>query len=89
VWTGSEVIVWGGCESPSSLCGLNTGRRYNPGTDSWTAISTTDAPSARYWHTAVWTGSEVIVWGGVSDYLGGYQDTGGRLRSRHEYVDSH
>ena len=26
---------------------LNTGGRYNPGTDSWTATSTTNAPSAR------------------------------------------
>jgi hypothetical protein len=86
IWTGSEMIVWGGWGGGPAL---NTGGRYNPSTDSWTATSTTDAPSARYWHTAVWTGSEVIVWGGVSDYLGGYQDTGGRLRSRHEYVDSH
>ena len=43
---------------------LNTGGRYNPGTDSWTATSTTNAPTARYVHTAVWTGSEMIVWGG-------------------------
>ena len=43
---------------------LNTGGRYNPSTDSWTATSTTNAPSARADHTAVWTGSEMIVWGG-------------------------
>ena len=43
---------------------LNTGGRYNPSTDSWTATSTTNAPSARDDHTAVWTGSEMIVWGG-------------------------
>jgi hypothetical protein len=42
VWTGSEMIVWGG-EFPAS----NTGGRYNPSTDSWTATSTTNAPSAR------------------------------------------
>src|SRR5437588_4667772 len=28
--------------------------------DTWTATSTTNAPSARYLHTAVWTGSEMI-----------------------------
>src|SRR5437667_5429878 len=43
---------------------LNTGGRYNPGTDSWTATSTTGAPAGREVHTAVWTGSEMIVWGG-------------------------
>ena len=64
VWTGSEMIVWGGHEL---ACYLNTGGRYNPSTDSWTATSTTNAPAARSWHTAVWTGSEMIVWGG-DDY---------------------
>ena len=59
VWTGSEMIVWGGCMER-----LNTGGRYNPSTDSWTATSTTNAPTGRYHHTAVWTGSEMIVWGG-------------------------
>ena len=42
----------------------NTGGRYDPGTDSWVATSTTGAPAARGWPTAVWTGSEMIVWGG-------------------------
>src|SRR5438034_10725951 len=46
---------------------LNTGGRYNPSTDSWRSTSPTNAPAARYGHTAVWTGSEMIVWGGV-DY---------------------
>src|SRR5437879_3931108 len=32
--------------------------------DTWTATSTTNAPDAREQHTAVWTGSEMIVWGG-------------------------
>jgi N-acetylneuraminic acid mutarotase len=61
VWTGSEMIIWGGV-SPSGY--LNTGGRYNPSTDSWTATSTANAPTARYVHTAVWSGSEMIVWGG-------------------------
>ena len=62
VWTGSEMIVWGG----HSFTGkFNTGGKYNPDTNSWTAISTTNAPSARTSHTAVWTGSEMIVWGGA------------------------
>src|SRR5262245_55604844 len=32
----------------------------NACTDQWGATSTTNAPSARSWHTAVWTGSEMI-----------------------------
>jgi N-acetylneuraminic acid mutarotase len=75
VWTGSEMIVWGGTGCNLD-CFLSTGGRYNPGSDSWTPTSTTNAPSARYLHTAVWTGTEMIVWGG-----GGYPgtNTGGRF----------
>src|SRR5947207_2571937 len=73
VWTGSEMIVWGGFNGSSIL---NTGGRYNPGTDSWTATSTISAPAARSLHTAVWTGTEMIVWGG--DNSGGNLNTGGR-----------
>jgi N-acetylneuraminic acid mutarotase len=72
VWTGSEMIVWGGF-NPSNL---NTGGRYNPSTDSWTATSTTNAPVGREYHTAVWTGSEMIVWGGTNGFS--YLTTGGR-----------
>jgi N-acetylneuraminic acid mutarotase len=32
--------------------------------NTWTATTTANAPSARSGHTAVWTGSEVIVWSG-------------------------
>jgi N-acetylneuraminic acid mutarotase len=63
VWTGSEMIVWGGADT-LALNFFNTGGRYNPGTDSWAATTTTDAPTGRAYHTAVWTGSEMLVWGG-------------------------
>ena len=56
---------------------LNTGGRYNPGTDSWAATSTTDAPVGRSNPTAVWTGSEMIVWGG-DQRAPTYYNTGGR-----------
>ncbi|MCB1641276.1 MAG: hypothetical protein KDI37_06050 [Xanthomonadales bacterium] len=113
VWTGSEMIVWGGddgnvrtdtggryapttdrwgaptstTESPKRTLvpqrgverqrndrlgrlGLRhrpgTGGRYNPVSDTWgaaTALGGT-APSARCRHSAVWSGSEMIIWGG-------------------------
>ena len=43
--------------------------------DTWTATTTTNA-LARSEHTAVWTGSEMIVWGGGNN--GSYSNTGGR-----------
>jgi hypothetical protein len=73
VWTGTEMIVWGGWNSGA----LNTGGRYNPSTDSWTGTSTTNAPVGHYRHTAVWTGIEMIVWGGWDDH-GHSLNTGGR-----------
>src|SRR2546423_11687125 len=65
------MIVWGG-DNHSSYS--NTGGRYNPSTDSWTATSTTNAAAPREAHTAVWTGSEMIVWGG---YNSSFLNTGG------------
>jgi hypothetical protein len=62
IWTGSEMIVWGGRTGPGME--TDTGARYDPATDSWTAMSTSDAPAARHTHAAVWTGTEMIVWGG-------------------------
>ncbi len=74
VWTGSEMIIWGGDNTVSGH--LNTGARYDPATGSWMATSTANAPSPRWIHTAVWTGTELIVWGGGSNNV--YVNTGGR-----------
>src|ERR1051326_4824415 len=71
VWTGSEMIVWGGYGGSY----FNTGARYDPSTDSWVDISTINAPPARGGNTAVWTGSEMIIWGGDD---GQSVNTGGR-----------
>jgi len=67
------MIVWGGRDG---FVYYGTGGRYNPNTDSWTATSTTNAPSARSTHTAVWTDSEMIVWSGYDGFT--FFDTGGR-----------
>ncbi len=44
--------------------------------DTWTATSTTNAPTGRLGHTAVWTGSEMIVWGGGTNIA--FFNTGAR-----------
>jgi len=76
VWTGTEMIVWGGDTSADPGGEQNTGSRYDPSTDTWAPITTAGAPSARKDHTAIWTGTEMIVWGG--DTGSGVIDTGGR-----------
>jgi N-acetylneuraminic acid mutarotase len=64
VWTGTEMILWGGYTT-SALQTLQSGGRYTPATSSWSATSTASAPSARTWHTAVWTGTRMVIWGGA------------------------
>jgi len=81
IWIGNEMIIWGGHFLDLydySHYYFNNGGKYNPSTDSWTAISTTNAPAAREEHTAVWTGHKMIVWGGMF-FDGGsiYINTGG------------
>ena len=68
VWTGTEMIVWGGLNKENytgaAYQALGTGSRYDPLTDEWTAISNVGAPEPRAYHTAVWVGGRMIVWGG-------------------------
>jgi N-acetylneuraminic acid mutarotase len=75
VWTGSKMIVWGGRTGLPLDSQTNTGGIYDPATDSWTATSTTGAPTGRAGHVAVWTGSKMVVWGGLG--AGYYLANGG------------
>ena len=73
IWTGSEMIVWGGVGSTGSM--LSDGARYNPVTNTWLALTNTGAPTERYGHVALWTGSRMIIWGGSgSTNTGGLYD---------------
>ena len=60
VWTGSEMIVWGGVTPAQQPFERQDGARYDPATDTWSPLSLVNAPSPRYYHTAVWTGAEMI-----------------------------
>lgn len=63
VWTGTEMIVWGGWTDRSVMGStfLNTGGKYNPTNDLWTSITTTNAPLPWYYE-CFWTGSDLITW---------------------------
>src|SRR5438046_5039157 len=88
VCTGSQMIVCSGVHSGGFL---NGGSRYcavgpsatptptpPSSADTWTATNTTNPPAARAQHTAVWTGSKMIVWGGYGECVGGYCSSGGQ-----------
>jgi len=53
------MVVWGGVNAGPSY--FNTGGRYDPTSDSWTATSTASAPTGSAVSTAVWTGSLMVV----------------------------
>lgn len=80
VFTGKEVIVWGGryqptsnttppvasAATPRSPTALGDGAAYDVATRRWRVLP--PAPiAARYGAAAVWTGSEMLVVGGLSD----------------------
>ena len=71
VWTGHEVLVWGGrgAKVVNGSVLLGDGARYDPASDTWRPMSSggdssRSAPSARASAGAVWTGREMLVWGG-------------------------
>ena len=78
VWstTTNSMIIWGG--STAAFSGeLNTGGLFDPVTNTWTgATTTTGAPAARNVHTAVWTGTEMFIYGGEA--ASASFNTGGR-----------
>jgi len=61
VWTGSEMIVWGG---NGALGSLGDGARYEPSSRTWTMLPSASAPSARRDHVGLWTGASFVVFGG-------------------------
>ncbi len=64
VWTGAELVVWGGAGQPGRSPGtFSDGAAYDPVTDRWRRLA--PAPlSGRTAPAAVWTGRDVVIWGG-------------------------
>lgn len=69
VWTGTEMLIWGG-EDLDGILRVGAGARYNPATDTWSPMSRLLAPAGRRGHSAVWTGTRMIIWGGWSEPYG-------------------
>jgi hypothetical protein len=68
VWTGTEMIIWGG-EDFTGATIFNTGGRYDPAGDVWSSTTLTGAPAPRFYHTANWTGAEMLIFGGKGGLL--------------------
>ena len=62
VWTGSEMIVWGGSTHGRGIT-LSDGAEFSLSRNDWRKLP--EAPvKSRALHAATWTGEEMIVWGG-------------------------
>lgn len=79
VWTGTELLIWGGraCPAPGcvdeSAAPFADGATFNPTTGTWRSLPA--APlSPRSRATALWTGKEVLLWGGDSPNLQAVSD---------------
>lgn len=77
VWTGTDMIVWGGIGSyVSSNYSRRNGAAYNPSSNAWKPITLPPSTfSARHFLPGVWTGSKMLVWGGY-DYSTSYKADG-------------
>ncbi len=66
VWTGQDLLIWGGGEGgQTARINFNDGAAYHPETNSWRKLSPSPL-AARSAITGVWTGKEMIVWGGFN-----------------------
>jgi hypothetical protein len=66
VWTGHQMVVWGGCGDQACATLYADGGRYVPdfAGGAWRPIPATSALTARKGFSMVWTGTEVLLWGG-------------------------
>jgi hypothetical protein len=68
VWTGRQLVYWGGASHPPVRARAD-GAAFDPATNRWATLP--PAPEGQ-WHlegddgVAVWTGREVLVWGGMT-----------------------
>ena len=65
VWTGTEVLIWGGAAFDMETGESDMergGAAYDPLSDSWREIPPAPIPGG-YGYSLTWTGSEMLVWG--------------------------
>ncbi|MFK8024308.1 MAG: kelch repeat-containing protein [Ilumatobacter sp.] len=61
----NSVIVWGGRTVGGNL--LADGAMFSDDDGEWTSIEALQDSEARYGHTAAWTGTHLVVWGGYTN----------------------
>ncbi len=62
-WSGSEMIVFMGATTMDLGSPIGDGGRYDPATDTWRPLSTTNAPGARVGCASGWMSDKLVIWG--------------------------
>ena len=65
VWTGTELIGWGGSTYNEDSPVLSSGQRFDPSTGAWRPLP--EAPEGRSDMQTIWTGDQILFWGGYDD----------------------
>jgi hypothetical protein len=66
VWTGHELLVWGGSAGSHGSRLYRDGAAYDPSTNRWRLLAPSPLPPTSG-ASAVWTGQEMLVFGGYDD----------------------
>ena len=96
VWTGQEMLVWRGEGAFSDSCEIrdggvlrcgeparNDGAAYDPAADTWRELPSAPLPDEEgsdLAYKGVWTGRELVVWGGVEGNGAAYDPERDRWR---------
>lgn len=96
VWTGQEMLVWRGEGAYSDSCLLgdggvlrcgetarNDGAAYDPANDTWRELPSAPLPDEEgsdLAYKGIWTGRELVVWGGVDGGGAAYDPARNRWR---------
>jgi len=78
VWTGREVLVWSSVPDNPGAKGREVVLAYDPAADRWRALPASGL-TPRQDAVTVWTGTELVVWGGLNQDLGTAFGDGARL----------
>jgi len=73
VWTGTELVVWGGLIYSHDEPIFGDGAAYNPTTHRWRRLPASPLVP-RFGATGVWTGRELVIWGGEGNSLTAFND---------------
>ena len=65
-WTGAQLFVWGGCGGDACSALRDDGGLYDATGKAWSSVAASATLSARRGALAVYTGRELLVWGGFA-----------------------